>query len=75
MIRLTTTTQKLQLVLAGAVTASEMQMMVSYSDKTATAYDGGSQLSTSTGTTPVDICAAPRGFDYPRCGLRLGAKS
>lgn len=69
MIRLTATTQKLQLQLGGAVTTNELPITVSYSDKTSTAYTGGVQLSNSTGATPVDICSAPaastvRDIDY-----------
>jgi hypothetical protein len=69
MIRLTATTQKIQLQLGGAVTTNELPITVSYSDKTTTAYNGGVQLSNSTGATPVDICSAPaastvRDIDY-----------
>lgn len=59
MIRLTTTTQTLEIVLAGAVTTNELPVVVSYSDKTATTYDGGTQPANTNGTTPVTICAAP----------------
>lgn len=59
MIRLDATTRKLQIVLAGAVTTNQLAVMVSYSDKTSTTYNGGTQLATTNDTTPVDICAAP----------------
>lgn len=59
MLRLDTTTRKLQALLGGAVTANQLPVIVSYSDKTTTAYNGGSQLSTTNGATPVDICSAP----------------
>lgn len=59
MIYLDSTLKKLQLVLAGAVTTSQADVVVNYSDKTATAYSGGSQDSVSNNTTAVDICAAP----------------
>ena len=69
MIRLTTTTQKLQIVLGSLVTTNQLPVMVSYSDKTSTTYDGGSQLTNSNDTTQTDICAAPaastiRDVDY-----------
>lgn len=59
MIRLTTTTQTLEIVLSGAVTTNELPVVVSYSDKTTTSYNGGTQLANTNGTTPVTICAAP----------------
>lgn len=69
MIRLDTTTRKLQIVLAVATATSNLPVIVSYSDKTATAYTGATQVSNSNGNTPVDICAAPasstvRDVDY-----------
>ena len=59
MIRLDTTTRKLQLILAGAITTTQPDVVVSYSDATASAYTGGSQVSVGNSTTAVDICAAP----------------
>jgi hypothetical protein len=59
MIRLTTTTRKLQLLLGGVVTTNELPVMVCFSDKTSGGYAGGATPSNSNGTTPVDICAAP----------------
>lgn len=59
MIRLDATTRKLQIVLAGAVAATQPDIVVSYYDKTATAITGGTQCSVGNNTTAVDICAAP----------------
>ncbi len=57
MLRLTGT-QKLQVVLSGAATAS--RVTVSYMDVIATAVPtGATQLSVTNGATPVDICDAP----------------
>lgn len=69
MIRLDTTTRKLQAVLAGAITTNQLPCMVSYSDKTTTTYNGGTQLQNTNNTTQVDICSAPaastiRDIDY-----------
>lgn len=59
MIRLDTTTRKLQVLLGGAVAATQADVLVCYSDKTSTAYTGASQLAVTNNTTAVDICAAP----------------
>ena len=69
MLRLDTTTRKLQAVLAGAVTTNQLPILVSWSDKTSTTYSGGSTPSNTNSTTAVDICAAPgastiRDIDY-----------
>jgi len=56
MIRLTGS-NKLQVVLSGAATAS--RVTVSYLDFSATATSGDNQLSVTNGATPVDICNAP----------------
>jgi len=69
MLRLDTTTRKLQAVLAGAVTANQLPILVSWSDKTSTTYTGGSTPINTNSTTAVDICAAPgastvRDIDY-----------
>lgn len=69
MIRLDTTTRKLQALLGGAVATTEPGCVVSWSDKTATTYTGGATVIATNGTTPVDICAAPgastvRDVDY-----------
>jgi len=72
MIRLAATTQKLQAVLGGAVTTNQLPIAVCFSDKTASTYTGGVQLSSTNDTTDVDICAAPaasaiRDIDYISC--------
>jgi hypothetical protein len=59
MIRLDATTRKLQVVLGGAVTANQLPVVVSYSDKTSTAYTGATQVANTNSSTAVDICAAP----------------
>ena len=59
MLRLDTTTRKLQIVLAGAITTNQLPVLVCWSDKTATSYNGGSTPSNTNSTTAVDICAAP----------------
>jgi hypothetical protein len=69
MIRLDATTRKLQAVLAGAITTNQLHCVVSYSDHTSTAYNGGTQLTSTNSTTAVDICDAPaastvRDIDY-----------
>ena len=69
MLRLDTTSRKLQAVLAGAVTTNQLHCVVSYSDHTSTAYNGGTQLTSTNSTTAVDICDAPaastvRDVDY-----------
>lgn len=69
MLRLDTTTRKLQVVLAGAVATAQLPVMVAYSDKTATAYTGAVQVSNTNSTVAVDICNSPaastvRDVDY-----------
>lgn len=59
MIRLDATTRKLQIVLAGAITTNQLPVTVCYSDKTASDYVGGTQVSNTNSTTAVDICASP----------------
>lgn len=59
MLRLDATTRKLQIVLGGAVTTSQLPVVVCYSDKTSTSYSGGTQTTLTTDTTAADICAAP----------------
>lgn len=59
MIRLSTTSQKLQAVLAGAVTTNQLHCVVCYSDDNGSTYVGGTQLTSTNDTTAVDICAAP----------------
>lgn len=69
MLKLDTTTRKIQAVLSGAVTTNQLPCMVSYSDDNGTTYVGGTQLTNTNSTTAVDICAAPgastvRDIDY-----------
>ena len=59
MIRLDTINRSLQLFLGAAKTTNNLQIVVSYSDQTASTYLGATQLSNSNGTTPVTICGAP----------------
>lgn len=59
MIRLNTTTRKLQIQLAGNITTNQLPVMVCYADQTTTTYLGATQLATTNNTTSVDICAAP----------------
>ena len=59
MIRLDTINRSLQLFLGAAKTTNNLQIVVSYSDQTASSYLGATQLSNSNGTTPVTICNAP----------------
>lgn len=68
MIRLTST-EKLQAVLGGAVSSTQPQAIVCYSDKTSSGYAGGKQLTALNNTTDVDILSAPaastvRDVDY-----------
>ena len=59
MIRLDLTTKKLQVVLAGSITTSQLEVVSSYSDATATGYTGGNTAIATNDTTDVDIVAAP----------------
>lgn len=59
MIILTETTDNLQLVLGGAVTADELDVLSAWRDITTTAYTPGRTVSTSNGTTDVNIVPAP----------------
>lgn len=64
MIILDATTKKLQIVLAGAITTSELDVVSTYVDVTTTAgvpsaFVSGESDTTSNSTTPVDIVAAP----------------
>jgi hypothetical protein len=52
-------TQTLAAVLGGAVATTEPCVLVNFSDKTSSAYNGDSQLATLDGATPVTICDAP----------------
>lgn len=69
MIRLDTTTRKLQAVLGGAVTTNQLPINASYSDQTSTTYNGGASVVNTNNTTAVDVVAAPaastiRDIDY-----------
>lgn len=69
MIKLDTTTRKIQAVLGDAVTTNQLHCTVSYSDDNGTTYVGGTQLTNTNSTTAVDICDAPgastvRDIDY-----------
>ena len=69
MIRLSSTSEKLQAVLVGSVTTNQLHCVVSYSDHTSTAYSGGTQYTSTNNVTAVDICDAPaastvRDIDY-----------
>src|SRR3990167_85214 len=59
MIRLDTTTRKLQALLGGAITTTNPDVVVSYSDKTSLVYTGATTVIAMNGVTAVDICAAP----------------
>lgn len=59
MLRLDATTRKLQIILGGAVTTSQLPVVVCYSDKTSTNYSGGTQTTLTADATAVDVCAAP----------------
>jgi hypothetical protein len=59
MIRLDTTTRSLELVLAGAITTTNPDIVASYSDKTSSAYTGGTKATVGNGVTVVTIVAAP----------------
>jgi hypothetical protein len=59
MIRLDTVNRSLALYLGGAQVTAPLQIVVSYSDQTASTYLGGTKLTNSNGTTAVTICSAP----------------
>src|SRR5574341_21444 len=59
MLRLDSTVRKLQIVLGGAITTNQLPVVVCFSDKTTTAYTGGTTVSNTNSTTAVDIVAAP----------------
>jgi len=59
MIRLINTTDNLQVVLAGAVTANQLQCSVFWVDVTETTYIPGRSLAVTNSTTDVNIVAAP----------------
>lgn len=59
MIRLDTTTRKLQAFLSGAITTDQLPITVCWSDKTSTTYTGGTTVTNTNSAAAVDICAAP----------------
>jgi hypothetical protein len=59
MIILSETTDNLQVVLAGAVTANQLHCVASYRDITATAYTAGRSVAVTNNTTDVNIVPAP----------------
>lgn len=68
MIRLDTTSRKLQAVMAGAKTTTEPQSVVSFYDESDAGMrtKGATKLANLNDTTDVDICAAPQ-QSYVRC--------
>ena len=59
MIRLTSTNDVLELSLADAVASDELEIVVCFSDHTATNYIGDAQASLSDGASDVEIVSAP----------------
>lgn len=59
MIILSTTNDKIEVVLGEAQTSAAMQCFASFRDITTSAYSPSRQLSTTNGTTPVDMVSAP----------------
>ena len=59
MLILTETTDNLQVVLAGAVTANQLQCVASWRDITAAAYTPGRTVIVTNSTTDVNIVSAP----------------
>src|ERR1035437_7815962 len=59
MLRLDTTTRKLQVLLGGNVTTNQLDVLVSYSDATSTSYTGGNQGTATNDSAVVDICDSP----------------
>lgn len=69
MIRLDSTTRKLQAVLTVAVATSQLPITACFSDQTSTTYLGGNFLINTNDTTTVDVVSAPaintiRDVDY-----------
>lgn len=64
MIRLDSTARLLQVKLTGAITTNPVSVVISYRDSNqATGISiGGTQVSTVSGTTAVEVCAMPSGF-------------
>lgn len=59
MITLTATTDKIQAVLAGAITTNQLQCATSWTDATTTDTTGGRTLTNTNNTTDVDLVGAP----------------
>lgn len=59
MIILTETTDKIQAVLAGAITTNQLRLVSSWRDITTTAYTPGRTVANTNGVTDVDIVPAP----------------
>lgn len=64
MIILDTTTKKLQVLMAGAVTTTNPDYVVHFVDVTTTAFTPGNSNGTLNGTTAVDVVAAPASSTY-----------
>lgn len=59
MIVLANTTDKVQVVLAGAVATNQCQCIACWRDITSTTYAAGRSLANTNGSTDVDLIAAP----------------
>lgn len=59
MLRLTLTTDKIQIVLAGAVTANQLQCFATWKDFTTTTCTEGRNMPLTNNTTDVDLVPAP----------------
>lgn len=77
MIKLDTISRSLQIVLSAAKTTTDMPVVVSYSERTATATTTteGTQLASSNGTTAVTICAAPASGTIVRSVEHISVKN
>ncbi|HET8687591.1 MAG TPA: hypothetical protein VFM18_13145, partial [Methanosarcina sp.] len=77
MIKLDTTTRSLQIVLSTAKTTTDMPVVVSYSERTATATTTteGTQLASSNGTTAVTICSSPASSTIVRSIEHISVKN
>ena len=69
MIRLDSTTRKLEVLLSGVVTAYQLPVVAAWSDATSSGYAGGGTPVLTNGVTPVTVVAAPaagvvRDVDY-----------
>lgn len=64
MLRLTTVNDKIQVVLAGNVTANQLQLYASWKDYTATTCLEGRNAITSNNTTDVDLVGSPSNANY-----------